>query len=148
MLFQRVTFYLVGLALIGLAACVPARTPPQLAATPGAAVVVDGQMYQTAVFSARYPDGWRAIASPAGEPPFVTFAAPDNCTLILLSLDARPAPESNGCAGAVWREASETVDGAPVIFAALRAPADQWAEAEAAFAAVVASVRTLPEAAS
>jgi len=127
--------------LLALAACVPARTPPQLAATPGAAVVVSDQVYRTAVFSARYPSGWRAITSPAGAPPFVVFAAPDNCTVIVLSLDLRPAPDAAGCESAAWREAAETISGAPDIQAALRAPTDRWAEAQAAFASVTQSVQ-------
>ena len=127
--------------LLLLAACVPARTPPQLAATPGAAVVVSGGRYQTEAYSARYPDDWRAIASPAGEPPFVVFASPDNCTVILLALDERPAPEAAGCAADEWRETAEVVDGSPVVFAALGAPADRWDDALATFAEVTASIR-------
>ena len=135
-------------ALLALAACVPARTPPQLAATPGAKVVVSDQEYRTEAFSARYPAGWRAITSPAGEPPFVVFAAPDGCTVIVLSSDERAAPEGAGCVGGEWREAAETVATTPVLYAALRAPADRWAEAEAAFAVVVASVRSGQDGAS
>lgn len=142
------TIHLVVWALLSLAGCVPAHTPPQLAATPGAAVIVSAQTYQTEAFSARYPAGWRVITSPSGEPPFVTFAAPDGCTVILLALEWRPAPEPAGCNGTVWREASETVGDAPAVYAALRAPADRWGEAETAFASVVASVTSVPDGAS
>lgn len=132
---------LVILAL-AFAACVPATPPPNLDATPGAAVVVSEGRYESSSFSAAYPAGWRAITSPAGEPPFVILAAPDNCIVVVLSLDERPAPEPAGCDAAEWREATATHDGPPLVYAAVRASSDAWPTAEAALTSIVASITT------
>jgi hypothetical protein len=132
----------LSLLLLALAACVPATPPPNLDATPGAAVVVSDGRYESDSFSARYPDDWRAITSPAGEPQFVILAAPDNCTVVILSLDERPAPEPAGCEASDWREANDTSDGTPTVYAAVRAASDAWPAAEATFESIVASITT------
>jgi hypothetical protein len=129
-------------AALALAACVPAKLPPGLGATPGAAVVVSGERVENAAFSAAYPAGWRVITSPAGEAPFVILAAPDPCVVIQLSLDARDIPEPAGCEASDLRTATETTATTPPVYVGLRAAADGWDAARAAFADVVASVRT------
>lgn len=95
--------------LFTLSACIPARTPPQLDATPGAAVVVTERVYATAAFTAAYPSGWRAITSPAEADPFVIFAAPDACTLILVAVEPTAPPPVPDC------DAPETVTRAEMI---------------------------------
>lgn len=127
-------------AVLVLAGCVPAKVPPQLIATPGVAVVVQGGRYETAVFSAAYPAGWRVITSPANEPPFVILASPDQCTIILLSTDPRPAPDAGLCARAETRTVSAETGNFPKVYAAMRAAADDWASAEATFTAIVESI--------
>lgn len=67
------------------AACIPAKTPPQLAFTPGAPVIVTDQIYQYETYQVAYPVGWRVITSAAETPGSVTFAAPDNQGLIFIS---------------------------------------------------------------
>ena len=125
-----------------LAGCVPAQTPPQLAATPGSAVVVSGSRYVSEAFSLTMPGGWRAITSPANESVFVTLAAPDHCTVIVVSVEPQPVPEPAACEGAAMREATHSIDGTPVIYVVMLAPVDGWDDAEATFMAVVESVRT------
>ncbi len=134
----RVAF--AGLALLAyLAACVPAKTTtPDLNAT-GQAVVVTGDYYDAGLFRARYPDGWRVITSPAGEPPFVTFVAPDNCALIVLSVEPRVVPPLGAdCApGGAVREFDAVAGDAVPVYAAGRAQAG-----DSAFARVWETVLT------
>ncbi len=70
------------------AGCVPADVPPQLAFTPGPAVIVDAARYQSTFLSVRVPQGWRIVTAPAEQPDFVIFVAPDNDALMQFS--ARP----------------------------------------------------------
>lgn len=67
--------------------CVPADVPPQLAFTAGPPVQVTDQTYSTELFTVDYPAGWRIITAPAESPDFVTFAAPDDRAVIILSLE-------------------------------------------------------------
>lgn len=137
-----------AILLLALAACVPAKLPPDFGATPGAAVVVSDQRIQTGGFSVRYPSGWRAITAPAGEAPFVILAAPDPCMLIQVSVGSRDLPETGGCDEPDLRTASETVALATLVTVVVRAPSDSWADAEAAFIAVIASIQPADGAAS
>jgi len=67
------------------AACIPASPPENINATPGESAVITGNSYQNDLFSLKYPEGWRVITSPAGAAPSVTFVAPGNCALIIVS---------------------------------------------------------------
>jgi hypothetical protein len=85
------------IAALLLAGCVPAAPPPHLMNTPGAPVIVDGERVITEAFRARAPAGWRIILGAASAPPTVIFAAPDNCSLIVVSaapIDAPPLPKT------------------------------------------------------
>ncbi|MFN8527953.1 MAG: hypothetical protein U0670_05020 [Anaerolineae bacterium] len=103
------------LLIAGCAAgCIPARTPAVLDATAGSPVQVTGDRVTTTAFSAAYPQGWRVILGPADQPPFVTMAAPDNCTVVTVSTvmpDSMPTlPDS--CAIPVTTEQdTRTIDG-------------------------------------
>jgi hypothetical protein len=90
-----------------MAACIPAQPPPNLDATPGAAAVITRDTYRSDLFSVRYPEGWRAITSPAGAPPSVTFAAPGNCPLIVVS--SAPVEQPPTCEGKGVRNETRTV---------------------------------------
>lgn len=84
-------------AALWLAACIPAQTPPQLAHTPGAPVVVAGSRVETTAFAVDAPPGWRIITSPAALPPFIIFAAPDGCALITLAAEPIEPPPLANC---------------------------------------------------
>ena len=92
---NKTLYALCALWLILLfSACIPASPPPNLSATPGAAVVVTRDHYQNDRSASTIPTGWRVITSPAGAPPSVTFVAPGDCALIIVSsapLDQAPA---------------------------------------------------------
>lgn len=75
----------LGLALLLFTSCIPASQAPPLSATPGAAAVVTRDSYRNDLFSVEYPQGWRVITSPAGAPPSVTFVAPGDCMLVIVS---------------------------------------------------------------
>lgn len=124
-----------------LVSCIPAETPPQLHATPGASVVVAGSTVESRAFRVTYPPNWRVITSPADAPPFVIFAAPDNCALVMISaekIDTLPQPSA--CEPTGFRSEQRTVDiGGTTITAAGVAPADQWDSFLPVFERVVAS---------
>jgi hypothetical protein len=87
----------VMLIALSFAACIPAQTPPQLAHTPGAPVVVAGSRVETTAFAVDAPSGWRIITSPAALPPFLIFAAPDGCALITLAAEPIEPPPLTNC---------------------------------------------------
>jgi len=82
-----------------LTACVPARTPPQLDATPGPAFTVTDTRYTNSAFTVVRPPGWRVISPGADAPPSVIFVAPDDTALIQLTTGpadaAPPEPETD-----------------------------------------------------
>ncbi len=136
----RVVFLL---CFVALAACIPARTPPQFGATAAPGIVISGDSYDAGAFRVRVPAAWRAITSPAGAAPAVIFASPDNCTLIAVSSAPMDAPQPSSCAdsAATFRRDSRalTVNGAPITVA-LIAPESDWDEAQATFDQIAASV--------
>ncbi len=87
------------MVLLVLAACVPARTPPQLDATPGPSFTVTAETYTNIAFTVARPPGWRVISSGADAPPGVIFVAPDDTALIQLTTgpldDTPPRPETD-----------------------------------------------------
>lgn len=102
------TWLLASLLLIA-AGCASVSAPPaaSLSATPGAAVVVTADTYRNDQFSLAYPPGWRVITAPAGAPLSVTFAAPDNCPLIVVS--SAPIAQLPACADAAALPDQRTV---------------------------------------
>ncbi len=81
------------------AACIPSRTPPQLSFTPGAPAVITPQTYANLLYRVTYPGGWRVITSAVESPYEVTFAAPDNQTLMRFSVNpVAEAPSLPGVA--------------------------------------------------
>jgi len=107
------------------AGCIPAHEPDNLRNTPGAPVVVDGDLYQGAGFSAKVPNGWRVITGEAQAPQSVIFVAPDGKTLIHLI-----AGEADSKAVTVANQRNEITpitlaDGA-VVTAAFSSPYSTW----------------------
>ena len=129
-----------ALALAALAACVPPRLPPQLAATPGPPVVVAGRVHVGALFSVQPPPGWQITTGAAGAPPQVVLVAPDGAALIALGVGtgftAPALPAAERSAARPLR-----LENGLLVRAALRAPADGWAAYADVFARVLASVR-------
>lgn len=98
---------ILWLMILLFSACVPAATAPSPDVTSGAAVVVTGDTYRNDVFSVAYPSGWRVITSPAGAPPSVTFAAPGDCPLIVVS--SAPLEQPPACADPDARAETRTI---------------------------------------
>lgn len=129
-----------ALALLALAACVPPRLPPQLAATPGPPVIVADRVHVGGLFSVQPPPGWQITTGAAGDTPQVVLVAPDGAALIALGVGAgftAPAlPAADRSAARPLR-----LENGLLLRAALRAPADGWAAYMDVFARVLESVR-------
>ena len=124
-----------------LFACVPAETPEVLRQTPGAAVVVDGDRYTNAAFSALIPAGWRAINAPAEAAPAVTFAAPDGCALIHLATLPADPPTAPNCDQPTQTLSRAIPVNDQIVYVAGSAPTSTWDTFTAQLEAVVASLR-------
>lgn len=132
----------ITLFVLLVSGCVPAITPPQLAHTPGAPVIVTANRYDAGAFSAVYPDGWRVITSPAGAAPSVIFASPDNCALIVLGVEPVDVPTLPACTDTDFMTETREIDaGNTRLYAGITAPADQWGTVRGVFEAVEESVR-------
>lgn len=130
------------LLAVCLAACVPATVPPQLADTPGPAVVVSDHLYDSGTFQVEYPAGWRVITSAAGDPVSVIFAAPEGDALIMLGETITDAPSPAGYAGDLRSERREiALDNGITVVAILKAASELWAARLATFERVVGSLR-------
>lgn len=130
-----------GLCLWLCAACIPTTTPPQLAASPGPAVRVMADEYDSGVFRVRYPAGWRVITSAAEQPASVIFAAPEADALILLGTHPQEAPSPAGYSGEIRSEQREILLHNDVaITAVLIAPPEDWQARLALFEEVLASL--------
>lgn len=127
--------------LLLFAGCVPAAMPEVLQQTPGAAVVVDGDRYTNAAFSALIPAGWRAITAPAEAAPAVTFAAPDGCALIHLSTLSADPPTAPNCDQPTQTLTRDITVNDQIIYVAGSAPTSTWDTFTAQIEAVVASLR-------
>jgi hypothetical protein len=129
-----------ALALLALAACIPPRLPPQLAATPGPPVIVADRVYVANLFSVQAPPGWTLITGPAASAPQVVFVAPDSRALIAFGVGAGfTAPELAQAGRSAVRTLA--LDSGLRVEAALRAPSDGWAAYVDVFARVIASLR-------
>jgi hypothetical protein len=77
---------IIFVALLGACApIVPAKTPPQLAHTPGAFVVVTDDTFDAGIFSVDYPQSWRVVKTSIASTPFiqVVFVTPDDSSITL-----------------------------------------------------------------
>ena len=128
------------LMVLVFSACAPAaETPPNLAATPGEAVIVTRDTYANDRFSVSYPTGWRVITSPAGAPPSVTLVAPGNCQLIeIAAAPIDPAPTAPACDQPDIRPLTRTIG---QISIAGSAPAAEWEGFASAFEHIAASLK-------
>lgn len=130
-----------ALLLLLLSACIPARTPEQLAHTPGPAVQVMDSLYNAGVFEVRIPDGWRVVTSAAGDPIRVIFVAPEDDALIMVGEGLTEAPAPAGYTGELRSERREIeLDDGAVIVAILNAPPENWDARLALFERVVGSI--------
>jgi hypothetical protein len=80
------------LLLLICSACLPAKVPPHLSYTPGAAVVVAEGRVQFAGIYLRYPAGWRVITGAADSPVHLTFVSPQDDALIVISTSSEVKP--------------------------------------------------------
>jgi hypothetical protein len=139
-------------AVMLLAACgpiVPARTPPQLAHTPGPAVIVTETEYRGELFQARYPPGWQVVTSAAFSDVWVIFISPDETAVIVLATDPEDAEITPPAAPERIRRVEETIelgngsghdpDDFEVI-AVLVAPQETWEAHHVAFQRVLATI--------
>lgn len=129
----------VGL-LLGVAACVPATVPSQLAHTPGPGVTVNNGRYANSAFSLNYPEGWRVVSSAASaDTASVMLIAPEDAALIVIGEDAQtptlPHAESLRTESQV-----KAVNGRRITLI-LSAPAAEWTPYHAAFIQVVESLQ-------
>lgn len=122
------------------ASCVPATVPPQLAATPGPAVVITEQEYHAGAFTLRYPVGWRVISSAATSPITVIFAAPDNAAIMLFGVGANEAPMPETEAQIRTEMRQVTLKNGDTVTAILNAQADSWEIFAPLFEAAVESI--------
>lgn len=133
---------ILGILLLSLASCIPARLPQQIEATPGPAVVVTDQEVIIGNFAARRPAAWRIITSAAGaDAPTILLAAPENQALIVLGNGevATPPLDAEGETRSITRRSSLTTD--ITITAILVAPARDWERFAEQFEWVIASLR-------
>lgn len=124
--------------VVALSACIPAKTPPVLSSTPGAPVVVTDRLYQTTVFSVRYPTGWRVVTSAADAPVSVVFVAPDEVSTISLRVGALDSADLPGDHQTDVRTL-ELANGVPVT-AMAQAPQEHWADFLPVFERVIRSI--------
>lgn len=131
-----------GIMLLIMTACIPARLPQQLEATPGPAVVVTDQEVLIGGFATRYPAGWRIITSAAdADTPTILLAAPENQALIALGSGDVTTPylDAQGETRSITRQSSLTPD--LVVTAVLVAAAPDWERFAELFEWVIASLR-------
>lgn len=84
------TIRLLLIMLLGACApIVPATTPPQLAHTPGALVIVTDTTFDAGDFVVEYPSTWRVVKSSiaAQEHIQAVFVAPDDSTVTITQVD-------------------------------------------------------------
>lgn len=80
--------------LVGCGRIAPPEPLDLLAQTAGAPVIADADgRVRTSLFSVDAPHGWRTITSSAIDPLTLTFAAPDNCALMIVSTTPITLPE-------------------------------------------------------
>ena len=128
--------------LLLLSACIPARTPEQLAHTPGPAVQVMDSTYDAGAFEVMIPDDWRVVTSAAESPISVLFVAPEDDALVMVGEGLTEAPAPAGYTGELRSERGEVaLEDGTVIVAILNAPLENWDARLALFERVVESIR-------
>jgi hypothetical protein len=138
-----VSFY--GLVIIILSACGPAEVPPQFAMTPGMAVVIADERYQSDVFSVAIPEGWRVVTSEVQAPLTVTLVAPDDCALIVVStVEITDVPRSPVCQGETRAELRTLALGDVTLWVGGSAPTAQWDEFMALYEGSYSSITNSP----
>ena len=126
--------------LLLFAGCVPAKLPPQLAATPGAEIIITEQEYDAGAFKVRYPPEWRVITSAATSPTAVIFASPDDTAIMLFGVDTTEAPMPDTNAQIRTETRQITLENGTKVTAILNAPADSWETIAPLFEQIVESV--------
>jgi hypothetical protein len=123
-------------------ACIPA-SPPRLSATVGAAAVITRDSYRNDLFSVEYPAGWRVITSPTGAPPSVTFVAPGDCGLVIVSsVSLSSAPTSPACDAADFTTDQRVISlGETTVTVAGSAPSADWQAFQTEMMRIAASLR-------
>jgi hypothetical protein len=133
---------LVCLSLCLAAACIPARTPPQLNQTPGPAVQVIDGVYDSGRFQVQAPSGWRVVTSAAGDPVTVLFAAPEGDALMVVGEGLTDAPPPAGYSSPLRSARREvTLDGGVTVIVLLHAPPADWDARLALLDDVASSIR-------
>lgn len=129
--------------MIMFSACIPVQTSSLVNATPGAGAVITQDAYRNDLFSLSYPAGWRAVTSPAGAPASVTFVAPGDCALVVVSsapIDAPPTAPSCDQPNIQTVERAITL-GDTAISLAGSAPASDWDNFMGAVDRIASSLR-------
>lgn len=127
------------LLLFVIAGCIPARTPPQLAFTPGAPAVITDETFTNSAFTVRYPTGWRVVTGAADAPPSVTFVAADEVSTVTLQVEPPAEPERDPAVRVETRTLS--LEGGQV-YAIARVPVQDWQRFQPIFERLLASVRS------
>ncbi|MBI5668282.1 MAG: hypothetical protein HZC41_09770 [Chloroflexi bacterium] len=121
-----------------LSGCIPARTPPQLAFTPGAPAVVTDETFTNSAFTVRYPAGWRVVTGAADAPPSVTFVAADEVSTVTLQVEPLEEPERDPA----FRVETRTLSLAGgQVYAIARVPVQDWPRFQPIFERMLASVQ-------
>lgn len=131
------------LILFFVSACIPTSPAPSQTLPADTGAVITRDSYRNDLFSLTYPEGWRAITSPVGAPPSVTFVAPGDCALIVVSsapIDEPPVAPACDQPDIQVIEREATLDGQHIVIAG-SAPVADWDEFLAALDRVVASLK-------
>jgi hypothetical protein len=130
---------MVLLFLVGCGPIVPATTPPQLAFTPGAPVVVTDRILETADFTVKYPAGWRVVTGAANQLTSAVLVAPDEIATIQLQVGAL---ENLSDSDQQTDIRAITLANGLIVTAVGRASAENWSQFLPVFEAVIQSVQT------
>ena len=126
------------LSALFMAACgplIPARTPVQLAHTPGPPIAIDSRSIRGAQWQVEDPPGWRVVRiNTAAEPLRLVFVSPDEDPeqAIIITLSEAPFPDSQRIQRG-WR----------FVYVHSAGPASRTAERLVALRRVLASLRPL-----
>ncbi len=132
--------WLIG--MLWVSACIPAQeVPANLDDTPGPPFTVADGWYRGAVFSARYPDGWRIVSGEASRPQSVIFVAPDNVSYVQLALEPITAVDPN----VPLRQAEIARSDGTTLYVALIALEEQQVALQSTYQGIIDSIEFNPE---